>query len=416
MLEGGLIFNLLKISLGRYPSSLPVPGGHDHERRVIMKNQRSISVVAAIALAVGTAVAVAPTSNAAARVVTLAYQGPLTGDDAQTGIDELNGMKYAVKLFNAKNKGKYEVKIVEVDDQGSGTESAKVAPGTASNKKIIGVVGPAYSGATIAALPFYKQTGMPLISPSATRVSITDPAQGLIGFPVFHRIPATDAVQGPALYKLATKGVTNPVVFVIDDQSPYSTGLVEYMKKGSGVTIAGSDSVSDKTTDWTATISKITSAKANVVIYTGYYAQAATLFRQLRDAKYTGVLAGGDGVLSNGLLSLVSASVLEGVRLTGATVPLGEVSAKLEADFKKSMGVSSGTYATETIDATNVFLGCVSKGVTTRANMLKCVKSYKGKSITGAALQFDKYGDVAGGPMNGFEIKNLQFKFTGAIK
>ncbi|NDG25225.1 MAG: branched chain amino acid ABC transporter substrate-binding protein, partial [Actinobacteria bacterium] len=81
-----------------------------------MKNQRSISVVAAIALAAGTAVAVAPASNAAARVVTLAYQGPLTGDDAQTGIDELNGMKYAVKLFNAKNKGKYEVKIVEVDD------------------------------------------------------------------------------------------------------------------------------------------------------------------------------------------------------------------------------------------------------------------------------------------------------------
>jgi len=381
-----------------------------------MKNQRSISVVAAIALAVGTAVAIAPASNAAARVVTIAYQGPLTGDDAQTGVDELNGVKYAVKLFNAKNKGKYEVKIVEVDDQGSGTESAKVAPGTASNKKIIGVVGPAYSGATIAALPFYKQTGMPMISPSATRVSITDPAQGLIGFPVFHRIPATDAVQGPALYKLAIKGVTSPVVFVIDDQSPYSTGLVDYMKKGSGVSIVGTDSVSDKTTDWTATISKITSAKANVVIYTGYYAQAATLFRQLRDAKYTGVLAGGDGVLSNGILTLASTSVLEGVRLTGATVPLSEVSAALETSFKKSMGVSSGTYATETIDATNVFLSCIGKGISTRPNMLKCVKAYKGKSITGTTIAFDKNGDVAGGPMNSFEIKGGAIKFTGAVK
>ena len=380
-----------------------------------MKKQRLISAVAAFALAAGTAVAIAPASNAAAKVITIAYQGPLTGEEAQVGIDELNGVKYAVKLFNAKNKGKYEVKIVEVDDQGSGTEAAKVAPGTATNKKIIGLVGPAYSGATISSLPFYKQTGLPMISPSATRVSITDPAQGLIGFPVFHRIPATDAVQGPALYKLATKGVASPAVFVIDDQSPYGVGLVEYMKLG-GATLAGQDSVPDKTTDWSATISKVKSASANVVIFTGYYAQAATLFRQLRDSGYTGVLAGGDGVLSPGILTLASASILEGVRLTGGTVPLAEISAKLEADFKAKMGVSSGTYAAESIDAANVFLSCISKGVNTRAAMLKCAKAYKGKSITGSALSFDKYGDTAGGVMNGFEIKGGAIKYSGPIK
>ncbi|MFM2270672.1 MAG: hypothetical protein RIS01_701 [Actinomycetota bacterium] len=415
MLGGGLIFNLLKISPGRYPSSLPVPGGHDHERRVIMKNQRSISAVAAIALAAGTAVAIAPASNAAARVVTIAYQGPLTGEEAQVGIDELNGVKYAVQLFNAKNKGRYQVRIVEVDDQGSGTEAAKVAPGTASNRRIIGLVGPAYSGATINSLPFYKQTGLPLISPSATRVSITDPTQGLIGFPVFHRVVATDLVQGPALYKLAIKGVSSPKVFVIDDQSPYGVGLVDYMKRG-GAVLAGQDSVSDKTTDWTATISKVTSAGANVVIFTGYYAQAASLYRQLRDSGYKGVLAGGDGVLSPGILSLASASILEGVRLTAGTVPLTEISASLEADFKKKIGVASGTYAAESIDAANIFLSCIGKGVSTRPNMLKCVKAYKGKSITGTTIAFDKNGDVAGGPMNSFEIKGGAIKFTGAVK
>jgi branched-chain amino acid transport system substrate-binding protein len=380
-----------------------------------MKKQRLISVAAVIALAAGSAVAIAPASNAAAKVVTIAYQGPLTGEEAQVGIDELNGVKYAVKLFNAKNKGKFSVKIVSVDDQGSGTEAAKVAPGTASNKKIIGLVGPAYSGATIASLPYYKQTNLPMISPSATRVSITDPAQGLIGFPVFHRIPVTDRVQGPALYKLATKGVSSPKVFVIDDQSPYGVGLVEYMKIG-GAVLAGSDSVPDKTTDWSATISKVKSANANVVIFTGYYAQAATLYRQLRDSGYTGVLAGGDGVLSPGILTLASSSILEGVRLTGGTVPLAEISDKLEADFKAKMGVSSGTYAAESIDATNILLGCIAKGVSTRDAMLKCVKAYKGKSITGSALSFDKYGDTAGGVMNGFEIKGGAIKYTGPIK
>ncbi len=390
-------------------------GGMIMNERQQMKKQRLISVAAVIALAAGSAVAVAPASNAAARVVTIGYQGPLTGEEAQVGIDELNGVKYAVKLFNAKNKGKYVVKIVSIDDQGSGTEAAKVAPGAASNKKILGIVGPAYSGATIASLPFYKQTNLPLISPSATRVSITDPAQGLIGFPVFHRIPVTDRVQGPALYKLATKGVSSPKVFVIDDQSPYGVGLVDYMKLG-GAVLAGQDSVPDKTTDWSATISKVKSANANVVIFTGYYAQAATLYRQLRDSGYTGVLAGGDGVLSPGILTLASASILEGVRLTGGTVPLSEISAKLEADFKAKMGVSSGTYAAESIDAANIFLSCISKGVSTRDAMLKCVKAYKGKSITGSSLSFDKYGDTAGGVMNGFEIKGGAIKYTGAVK
>jgi len=383
--------------------------------RQYMKKQRLISVAAVIALAAGSAVAVAPASNAAAKTVTIAYQGPLTGEEAQVGIDELNGVKYAVKLFNAKNKGKYNVKIVEIDDQGSGTEAAKVAPGAASNKKILGIVGPAYSGATIASLPYYKQTNLPLISPSATRVSITDPAQGLIGFPVFHRIPVTDRVQGPALYKLATKGVSNPVVFVIDDQSPYGVGLVQYMELG-GAKLAGKDSVPDKTTDWSATISKVKTANANVVIFTGYYAQAATLFRQLRDSGYKGVLAGGDGVLSPGILTLASSSILEGVRLTGGTVPLAEISQKLEDDFKAKMGVSSGTYAAESIDAANIFLGCISKGVNTRAGMLKCVKAFKGKSITGSSLSFDQYGDTAGGVMNGFEIKGGAIKYTGAVK
>ena len=79
-----------------------------------MKNQRSISIVAAIALAAGTAVAIAPTSNAAVKTLTIAYQGPLTGEEAQVGIDELNGVKYAVKLFNAKNKARYKVNLVEL--------------------------------------------------------------------------------------------------------------------------------------------------------------------------------------------------------------------------------------------------------------------------------------------------------------
>ena len=382
-----------------------------------MKKLRLTSVAAAAALAFTSLVAYAPASNAKAKVVTLAFQGPLTGEEAQVGQDELAGMQYAIKLFNAKNKGKYVVRVVQADDQGDPAQSAKVAPGIASNKKVIGLVGAAYSGATIAALPYYKQRNLAMVSPSATRVSITDPAAGNIGFPVFHRVVPTDKVQGPSLFKLATKGVASPKVFVVDDQSAYGVGLVDYMKPGipagQGV---GFDSVSDKTTDWSATIAKIKTASANVVIYTGYFPQAAVFFKQLRDSGYTGILAGGDGVLSPSFVTLAPASVLEGVRLTAGTVPLAEIDPKLEDDFKKKMGKASGVYAAESIDATNVFLSCISKGISTRDAMLKCVKSYSGKSLTGSTIKFNQYGDVAGGVMNGFEVKSGVIKFTGPVK
>jgi branched-chain amino acid transport system substrate-binding protein len=78
-----------------------------------MNKRGLISVAAAAALAAASLVAVAPASNAAAKTITLAFQGPLTGEEASVGQDELAGMLYAVKLFNAKNKGKYVVKVVQ---------------------------------------------------------------------------------------------------------------------------------------------------------------------------------------------------------------------------------------------------------------------------------------------------------------
>jgi branched-chain amino acid transport system substrate-binding protein len=97
-------------------------------------------------------------------------------------------------------------------------------------------------------------------------------------------------------------------------------------------------------------------------------------------------------------------------------VPLGEISAALEADFAAKMGKASGVYAAESIDAANVLLNCIAKGNSTRAAMLKCVKTYSGKSLTGTTIKFDKNGDVAGGVMNGFEVKDGVIKFTGPIK
>ena len=379
------------------------------------KIQKALAVAAAATLTLG--VVSVSQAQAAVKSVSIAYQGPLSGGEAQTGIDEQNAVKFAIKQYMATNPA-VKVTLVSVDDQGDPSVAGTVAPGTAANKNIIAVVGPAYSGATIASLPYYKAGRLPLISPSATRVSLTNPKdKASFGGPVFHRIPSTDAKQGPALAKYAVQGVSNPKVFVIDDQSSYSTGLRDYvLKQVAKSTLVGKDSIPNDATDFSGTLSKIKSTDANVVIYTGYFSQASKLIKQLRGDGYDGVFAGGDGVLNQEFADLAGKDA-EGARLTGGTIPLADADPALEAKFKASMGVASGVYAVESYDATNIILSGIAAGKTTRSGMLNWIKGYNGTGVAGNSISFDRNGDTAGaGFINGFIIKDGKVVSKGQIK
>ena len=379
------------------------------------KIKGSLAVVTAAAVAFG--LTSVPAASAAVKTYTIGYQGPLSGGEASTGIDEQNAVKYAIKLFEAANKN-IKIKLVSIDDQGDPAVAGTVAPGVASNKNVLGVVGPAYSGATIASLPYYKSVNMPVISPSATRVSLTDPTSPDFGGPIFHRVVGKDDLQGPALAKYATAGVSNAKVFVFDDQSAYAVplrGFVEAgLKKVAGATVVGGDSVPNTTTDFSPTIAKIKTSGATVVIYTGYYSQAAVFIKQLRDSGSKAVFAGGDGVFNQEFPKLAGAAA-EGSKVTGVG-GLAGISTKLEADFKKKMGVSSGVYSVESYDAANILLSGIKAGKTTRVKMLAYVKAYKGKSVSGNTIKFDKNGDISYGLFAGFTTKNGVLVNTGIIK
>jgi len=379
------------------------------------KIKGSLAVVTAAAVAFG--LTSVPAASAAVKTYTIGYQGPLSGGEASTGTDEQNAVKYAIKLFEAKNKG-YKIKLVSIDDQGDPAVAGTVAPGVASNKNVLGVVGPAYSGATIASLPYYKSVNMPVISPSATRVSLTDPTSPDFGGPIFHRVVGKDDLQGPALAKYATAGVSAAKVFVFDDQSAYAVplrGFVEAgLKKVSGASVVGGDSVPNTTTDFSPTIAKIKTSGATVVIYTGYYSQAAVFIKQLRDSGSKAVFAGGDGVFNQEFPKLAGAAA-EGSKVTGVG-GLAGIDKKMEADFVKKMGVSSGVYSVESFDAANILLSGIKAGKTTRVKMLAYVKAYKGKSISGNTIKFDANGDISYGLFAGFTTKNGVLVNTGIIK
>ena len=66
--------------------------------------KKIVSLAAAATLVLGVSVSVAPAANAACSgKLKIAYQGPLTGPEAALGINELNGVKFALKKFVAAN-------------------------------------------------------------------------------------------------------------------------------------------------------------------------------------------------------------------------------------------------------------------------------------------------------------------------
>ena len=373
-------------------------------------NKKIVSgfAIAAAATLALSAIAVAPASAAAKKEVTLAFQGPLTGPDAQLGQDQFPGAQWAIELYNATNP-KTKVKLIKADSQCDGTVAANIAPGVAANKAVIGVIGTSCSGEARNSFPAYRAGGLTMVAPSASAVSLTDPKAPDRGFPVFHRVVAHDGFQAPALVRYATKGVTGPKIYLVDDQTTYGAGLIKYaIAPAKKLGVVGTDSVPRGTADWTSVASKVKSAGANVVIYGGYTVEAAKFFKALRDGGYTGILAAGDGVNTSDFPELAGKAA-EGVRLTAADVPFENLLTKDElASFTKITGVKvPGLYSTTAYNAARVFLTCIEQGKLTRSAIQLCVNTSTFKGAGGSSIKFNRYGDIIGGAdVGGYLVKN----------
>jgi branched-chain amino acid transport system substrate-binding protein len=375
-----------------------------------MKKNRVLAVVAAVAIATSSFVAFAPSASAACSgKLKIAYQGPLTGPEAALGINELNGVKFALKRFLAANKSaNVDPVVYEVDDQGDPAVAGPIAPKVAAEECVVALVGPAYSGASKVSLPVYLSAGLPIITPSAT-----NPTLPTFGKQIFHRAVLTDDYQGPALARLVTSKVKNAKVFLVNDASDYAVGLQKTVDITLAGRVVGKDVTPTGTTDFTATIAKIKKSKATAVIYSGYFSQAAVFVKQLRDSGSKIVFASGDGTLDNQFIKLARKAA-EGVLLSAPAIPMETASPKLAAEMIKA-GWTPGVYTTESYDAANFFLEAIKAGNSDRASINKYVSTQSSKGLS-KVLKFDADGEVSGADVNGFVIKNGKIVLLGAIK
>ncbi|UQU63090.1 branched-chain amino acid ABC transporter substrate-binding protein [Couchioplanes caeruleus] len=334
----------------------------------------------------------------------LAFFGALTGSAANLGVNIEQGFELAIKQYNTK-KGSECITVAKFDSQGEPAVAPGVARNLVADKKILGIVGPPFSGESEAADPIFEEAGIPTITPSATRVSLS-----ANGWKTFHRAVANDDAQGPAAANYIKDVLKAQKVFVADDQSAYGAGLADVVKKTLGSTVVATDKTEadGKQTDFSAVVQKVVSSGATAMFYGGYYQNGGLIRKQLTAANWKGVLVGGDGMKDPGLAKAAGNNAATGTVVTCPCSPPEKAGGTFVADYKKQWNVDAGTYSDVAFDAANVFLAGIDAGNTTTEKMNTYLSTV---NYTGIA---NTYKWTATGELDPNSIKVWAFKFDAS--
>jgi branched-chain amino acid transport system substrate-binding protein len=348
----------------------------------------------------------------------IAFQGPLSGDNQQLGINEVNGVQLAIDEANKKGNLGFKLELLKADDQGSPEQAPTAAASVVQDNAVLGVIGPSFSGATKAVGPKYGDAGLAMISPSATNPTLSQQ-----GFKTFHRIVPSDNVEGSQAADLFVKKGYKKVV-VIDDLSDYGKGVADTLQTGlkkGGVTVQRIG-VDAKTTDYGATATTVTASGAQAVFYGGYDAQAAIFAKALQTAGFKGAKYTGNGGKSSVFTDGAGAAGEGWFFTCGCSDATVAPEAKdFTAAYTAMFNTPPSTYSPEAYDAANALIDAIKSaaksGTPTRSSVETAVNALDFKGIT-TTVKFDKTGEVdqSAQVVNLFTEKGGKIVLMGNIK
>ena len=327
-----------------------------------------------VKLAAG-AVPVSPAGNGTATCppLTIAMAGPLTGADAPFGGNVRDGAQLAVDQHNAANPG-CQVQLKAFDTEGDPQKATAIAPQIVDDASIVGLVGPTWSGETKATGSVFDQAGLVALTPAATNVALSEQ-----GWKTFFRGLSSDGVQGPSLANYLKNVAGVKKACVIDDSTDAGVGQADAVRQTLGpiTDTACSISVKKGDKDFSAAVTQVKNQSPDVVVYASYYTEAALLLQQLRDAGYTGLFSGPDG-LKDPQFVKAAGQAAEGAILS---CPCGPAPASFSDEYTKKFGQAPGTYSVEAYDLATILLTGIDSGAVTRDALLEFVRGYAGQGL-----------------------------------
>lgn len=345
--------------------------------------------------------AAAPGASGGGAKIKIGLEAPLTGDYAYEG----KGMEKAVKLlvYQANAAGGIngqQVELIVEDDKGDPKEASLVADRMVSNK-VAAVIGAYNSSATEPISITYNRANILHITPSSTRVGLTDK-----GFKQFFRVCFLDDRQGLFAAKFMKEILNNKNIAILHDNSTYAQGLAEETKKYAeqeGLNIVFYDAINPKDQDFTPVLTKIKSANPETVYFTGYHAQAGLLLKQAKGVGLQTQWLGGNASNNAEIVQIAGVENAKGMMFTTEPLPkdLDYPEAKqFLADYKAKYNEDAASvWWVMAADAFRVIKYAMEQTKSTDTNKLSeylhsSFKNYPG--ITGPILGFDAKGDRLG--------------------
>jgi len=319
----------------------------------------------------------------------IAYQGPLTGDNAALGINMVRGVELAInELTESGDLGDITLTIEELDSQGDPAQAPALANQAAADDSVLAVIGPAFSGETAASGPIYEDAGLPFVSPSATNPDLSEE-----GWTYFFRTVATDAAQGPVAATFITENLGFTQVAVIDDASEYGKGLADIVEESlveQGAEIVAREGIEAGGSDFSTVVGSVVQSGAEAVFYGGYFSDAGLLRRQLFENGGEEIaFVSDDGAFDGQLVDIAGEEAAEGVYVTfpGAD-PLSAPEEFLTGYSEVSDGEDPGAFSIEAYQNTLLVGQAIAEAGPDREAIRDFLTEFDGE-IAGKAIAFE---------------------------
>jgi branched-chain amino acid transport system substrate-binding protein len=318
---------------------------------------------------------------------------PLSGDNADLGVEMLNAARLAADDLNASGGvlGR-RIEIVSEDD-GCDAQTGTAAAQKLLASGIIGVAGGACSGAAIPETAVLDPHGVPYVSAFATNPALTEG-----GLRTVFRVVGRDDQQAAfAVRFLAGPGGAKKLA-VLHDNTVYAKGLAELIRAANdqqklGLQIVFFDAITPGQPDYRSILTEIKASGADTLYFTGYPPEAGVIVRQARELALPVRLTGGDGTSVPSVISAAGAAA-EGFVATTAPLPdfLPSAGAFIQA-YTERFGRGPGSYSAYEYDAVEVLAnGIFWAGSTDPKDIVEALRTTRHHGLTGEIF-FDEKGD-----------------------
>ncbi len=354
-----------------------------------------------LGLALGLSVAFA---GQAAAQIKFAVGGPITGPNAAFGAQLKNGAEQAVADINAAGGILGQKIVIRVGDDVSDPKQGVSIANKFAADGVKFVIGHFNSGVTMPASYVYAENGMLAITPAATNPCVTDAKLGPCldnkqarpNLMIF-RTCGRDDQQGAVAGDYILKNFKGKKIVIVHDKTTYGKGLADETKKAinkGGLKEMLYEGVNTGDKDFSALVSKIKAANADLVYWGGLQTEGGLIVRQMRDQGVRAPLMGGDGIADDEIAAIGGPGA-EGTLMTYGPDPRNRPEAKAVVEKFRAKNFEPQAYTLYSYAAVEIIKQAAeaAKSLDPKKVSAQMYSGQKFKTVIGE-ISYDKKGDV----------------------